>query len=247
MTEVHVVLGAGGPTGFECVRRLIQTTKGPVRAVVRDPAKYEAQFKEAAHAAGGNATSRLQVVAGDVTDPDSLKAALKDAAGVIFAASGRGFWSAKPVDYQGVVNMIDAARASGGVKHLVLVSSMLTDPANRFHPVRILLNNIRWSLMDNKFASEQQLRQSGIPFTIVRPGGLNNAPAGQQQLQAEVDAKKESLMGSISRADVAAVCVEALSNPAAKDKTLSIVGRKGSTLEAGQTLTDEVKRLFGTL
>jgi len=32
----------------------------------------------------------------------------------------------------------------------------------------------------------------------------------------EVDAKKESLMGSISRADVAAVCVEALTNPAAK-------------------------------
>jgi uncharacterized protein YbjT (DUF2867 family) len=56
--------------------------------------------------------------------------------------------------------------------------------ACRFHPVRILLNNIRWSLMDNKYASEQQLRQSGIPFTIVRPGGLNNTPAGQQQLQA---------------------------------------------------------------
>jgi hypothetical protein len=33
---------------------------------------------------------------------------------------------------------------------------------------------------------------------------------------AEADAKKESLMGSISRADVAAVCVEALTNPAAK-------------------------------
>lgn len=33
--------------------------------------------------------------------------------------------------WQGVVNMIDAAKVSGGVKHLVLVSSMLTDPANR--------------------------------------------------------------------------------------------------------------------
>lgn len=31
--------------------------------------------------AGGSASSRLQVVAGDVTDPDSLKAALKDAGG----------------------------------------------------------------------------------------------------------------------------------------------------------------------
>jgi hypothetical protein len=32
-----------------------------------------------------------------------------------------------------------------------------------------------------------------------------------------------------------------------QDKALSIVGKKGSTLEAGQTLNDEVKRLFGTL
>jgi hypothetical protein len=176
---------------------------------------------------------------------------------------------------QGVVNMINAAKQSGGVKHVVLVSSMLTDPANRsaqlhravaalsqagtalsepqklcrfhtqptyfsscrqsmqtaggqlcgfavlcfavlgcrscapaqqlhgvllvadrgglraadccrFYPVRVLLNNIRWSLMDNKFAGEQQLRQSGLPYTIVRPGGLGNGPAGTQQLQAGV-------------------------------------------------------------
>lgn len=47
--------------------------------------------------AGDNAT-RLEVVKGDVTDPSTLPAALTDAAGVIFAASGKGFWSAKPVD-----------------------------------------------------------------------------------------------------------------------------------------------------
>lgn len=47
--------------------------------------------------AGDNA-SRLEVVKGDVTDPSTLPAALTDAAGVIFAASGKGFWSAKPVD-----------------------------------------------------------------------------------------------------------------------------------------------------
>jgi len=50
--------------------------------------------------------------------------------------------------------------------------------------VRVLLNNIRWSLMDNKFASEQKLRQSGLPYTIVRPGGLSNGPAGTTQLAA---------------------------------------------------------------
>eukprot|EP00882_Tetradesmus_deserticola_P021572 GHRQ01023353.1.p1 GENE.GHRQ01023353.1~~GHRQ01023353.1.p1 ORF type:complete len:181 (+),score=17.28 GHRQ01023353.1:67-609(+) len=46
----------------------------------------------------GDGSSRLQVVAGDVTDAASLPAAVNDAAGVIFAASGRGYWSAEAVD-----------------------------------------------------------------------------------------------------------------------------------------------------
>jgi len=50
--NVAVVLGAGGPTGLECVKRLLSATNAPVRAVVRDPAKYDATFKAAAAAAG---------------------------------------------------------------------------------------------------------------------------------------------------------------------------------------------------
>jgi hypothetical protein len=34
---------------------------------------------------------------------------------------------------------------------------------------------------------------------------------------------------------------------ALQNKALSIVGRKGSTLESGQTPEDELKRLFGSL
>jgi uncharacterized protein YbjT (DUF2867 family) len=85
----NVVLGAGGPTGLECVKRLLAATSDPVRAVVRDPAKYADKFPT---------DKRLEVVKGDVTDPDSLKAAFQSAKGVIFAASGQGFWTAKPVD-----------------------------------------------------------------------------------------------------------------------------------------------------
>lgn len=52
MSGVNVVLGAGGPTGLECVKRLLSATNAPVRAVVRDPAKYDATFKAAAADAG---------------------------------------------------------------------------------------------------------------------------------------------------------------------------------------------------
>lgn len=35
--------------------------------------------------------------------------------------------------------------------HVVLVTSMLVTPKNRWNPIRLLLNNIRYGLMDSKF------------------------------------------------------------------------------------------------
>ncbi|KAI8476283.1 MAG: hypothetical protein J3K34DRAFT_401798 [Monoraphidium minutum] len=215
--SANVVLGAGGPTGAECVKRLLEVTRDPVRAVVRDPSKYAEAFPKDA---------RLQVVAGDVTDKTSLTKAFEGAKGVIFAASGRGYWSANAVDYEGVVNTAEAAKAAGSVGRVVLVSSMLSDPANRFHPVRVLLNNIRWSLMDYKFKGEEALKASGVGWTVVRPGGLTTGERGKNVIVADKDVTREVGMGSIPRADVAAVCVAALASPAAVGAKFSVYCRK---------------------
>lgn len=88
---VNVVLGAGGGTGLECVKRLLQVGTEPVRAVVRDPSKYADVFPQ---------DQRLEVVPGDVTDSNSVSKCLADAKGVVFAASGKGFWTASAVDDQ---------------------------------------------------------------------------------------------------------------------------------------------------
>lgn len=89
--SVNVVLGAGGATGQECVKRLLAATTSPVRAVVRSPDKYKDAFPQ---------NSKLEVVAGDVTDPESLRKVLKDAKGIIFAASSTTFWGPAKVDYE---------------------------------------------------------------------------------------------------------------------------------------------------
>jgi uncharacterized protein YbjT (DUF2867 family) len=212
----NVVLGAGGPTGLEVVKRLLQVTSDPVRAVVRNPDKHRDKFPD---------SDQLSVVAGDVSSVESLKGALRDAKGVVFAASGSGFWSASGVDYEGVKKTAEAAKEVGA-DQMVLVSSMYTDPANRWNPVRLLLNNLRWGLMDYKHKGEEALKASGVPYTIVRPGGLSNGPAGEKELQSALNTTKETGGGSISRADVAAVCVDALQNPAAKNTTVSVWGSK---------------------
>lgn len=87
---VNVVLGATGATGLECVKRLLSISDLPTRAIVRDPAKLSGMLSP---------SPKLQVVQGDVTNETSLREALKDAHGVIFAAAGKGYWSPAEVDF----------------------------------------------------------------------------------------------------------------------------------------------------
>ncbi|GLI61952.1 hypothetical protein VaNZ11_004514 [Volvox africanus] len=211
----NVVLGAAGQTGLECVKRLLAVSDLPTRAIVRDPTKLAAALEP---------SDKLQIIQGDVTNPASLREVLQGARGVIFAAAGKGYWSAADVDFKGVQNVAEVAK-DVGVERVVLVSSMLVTRKHWLHPLRILLNNLRFGLMDNKLKGEAALRDSGIEHTIVRPGGLGSGPGGQCTFVAgQGDVMS---LGNINRADVAAVCVEALTNPGAKNITLELAAKPG--------------------
>jgi len=92
------------------------------------------------------------------------------------------------VDKIGTCNMVDACQKSG-VKRLVLVSSILTNGAaigKLFNPIYILLNIFGLTLVA-KLQAEKYIRQSGIDYTIIRPGGLkNDPPSGNAVLGKEV-------------------------------------------------------------
>lgn len=240
------VVGAGGPTGLECVRLLTEEGKS-VRAVVRSPQKYEGKFGSA------------QVVQGDVTDLDSLKQAFSGCKGVIFAASAssyRGSGGPFEVDYRGVDNTA-AAAAAVGVELLVMVSSRFVDPVNRFNPIRMILNNIKYSLMDYKFEGEQILRNRvhNIDYTIVRPGGLVGGE-GSMARKTDVEPGTQYIIaceaegdcsggGSIHRRDVAAVVCEAFSSSDAKNKTVEIVARP--LAEGDPSFGEHLKEIYKSL
>ena len=84
---MDAVIGAGGPTGRECVNRLAQLGR-PVKAVIRSPEKYKDAFTG----------SGITIVKGDVESLNSLKEALAGVKNIIFAASGKGYFSARAVD-----------------------------------------------------------------------------------------------------------------------------------------------------
>ncbi len=208
---IVVVAGATGGTGQEAVRQALARGLA-VRVLVRN--------EDAARPLLGD---RVQYAVGNVRDTAVVAKAVKGATYVISALGSNSQRDPdnKPefIDYGGVKNLVEASKAAG-VKQFVLVSSMgVTQPD---HPLNKMFDNILvW-----KLKGEDVLRASGVPYTVVRPGGLRNAPVGQTALTALQGDPKVS--GQISRADVAAVCVAALGNPAATGKTFEVIGADGA-------------------
>jgi uncharacterized protein YbjT (DUF2867 family) len=208
--ETVLVAGATGRTGKHVVEQL--TARGyKVRAMVRDAAKSKDAFGKG-----------VAVVVGDVRDPASLKAALK---GVKFVVSSIGAGGGpnpeagngpEEIDNLGVANLAAAAKAAK-IKHLVLVSSAATS-RHADYPVPFMR-----PILAAKFKGETALRGSGVPYTIVRPGGLIDEPGGKAAVQFMQGDKS---IGRIPRADVATVCVEALGKKAAMGKTFEVVSGK---------------------
>jgi uncharacterized protein YbjT (DUF2867 family) len=211
------VIGAGGGVGHACLKLLLKLGVR-VRAVVRDPAKYQYRF-----------FGRAEVVPGDVRDQQALEKALQGCAAVIYAASSKDFWGAEDVDHRGVERTAAAALACGCLR-IVLVSSMYVNKEKyRFKPLRVMLNHVRWGMMDAKFRGEEALRASGIDYCIVRPGGLDhgNIP-GTADHVCVLPKDSESVPAgsrSVWRADVAAVCVAAVSDPSSSRTTVEVVAR----------------------
>ncbi|EAW38964.1 SDR family oxidoreductase [Lyngbya sp. PCC 8106] len=203
------VAGATGQTGRRIVRQLVEQNV-PVRALVRD-----------LETARKILPSEAELVTGDVLQPQSLKAAIADST-VLFCATGASpsFDPTGPykIDYEGTKNLVDVAKQQG-IEHFVLVSSLCV--SQLFHPL-----NLFWLILVWKKQAEDYIRQSGLTYTIVRPGGLKN----EDNQDAIVMKSADTLFdGSIPRTKVAEVCVEALSIPAARNKIVEIIAKPEGT------------------
>ena len=206
-----LVAGATGGTGSLVVAELGKQGY-PVRAFVRDTAK---------------ATERLgadvEAVVGDLKDPASIAAALDGVGAVINAASASASGgpgnTAEDVDFEGARNLADAALAAGVGQYVLVSSRGVTDDD---HYLNRMFNNILiW-----KRRGEEAVAASGIPYTIVRPGGLSDDPGGNQTVIFEQgDTRTEGIW--ITRADVARVCVSALAHEAALNKVFEIHAEDG--------------------
>lgn len=117
------------------------------------------------------------------------------------------------VDYKGQRAQIDLAKKLG-VKHVVIVSSMGgTDPDDFLNTLGKDKNgNGNGDILIWKRKAEKYLIDSGLHYTIIHPGGLKDVDGGEMNLDLDVDDKlKSRKVRSISRCDVARLCIASLS------------------------------------
>jgi uncharacterized protein YbjT (DUF2867 family) len=142
-----LVLGGSGTLGAEVIPRLLEAGRA-VRVMTRR-----------AREADRLRTLGVECVAGDLIEPESVRAACNGVHAIVAAAHslfGTGRHASEAVDGAGNERLFDIARAAG-VRRVVFIS---VHGAHREHPTAF------WR---HKARAEESLRRSGLPHTILRP------------------------------------------------------------------------------
>ncbi len=203
-----LVLGATGGTGQQVVASLRR--KGiPTRILVRDIGKTR-PFEPL----------KVSTVVGSVLHEVHLEAACMGITAVINTLGTRNIRDleeVEAVEHTVMANLVDIAQRRQ-IQHIITCTSMGTT----YPEIIPFLTHV----LRAKRRGEIVLEQSGLPFTIVRPGGLTDEAGGQKVLlKPEI-----GMSGSISRTDVAEVLVQALLQPAAQNRIVEIINHAQGVL-----------------
>lgn len=207
--ETALVVGATGALGRPAVR-LLRERGVAVRTLNRHP-------EQAADLAALGA----EVIAGDLTDADSLRRACTGVTRVLAAAHsimGRGRWRSEAVDDRGHRDLIAAAQ-SAGVRRFVYVSAFGAGPR---HPV---------DFFRTKHAIEQALAASGLDAVVLRPTAFMEHHVHNFNGKVVLDKGRAQLIGPgtkprnfVCAADVAQFAVRGLLEDPPPFRELAIGG-----------------------
>ncbi len=192
-----LIAGAHGTTGKQIVESIAQSGKHTTYAMVRKPEQEEEMKQLGAD----------HVVVADLEGDVSHTTKGMDA--VIFAAGSKGK-NVVGVDQKGAEKLVDAAKAAGVSRFVMLSTYGADDPKGELK-----------DYLAAKAKADEHLLQSGLTYTIVRPGHLgNDAPTGKIKTATHFESSGDT---KIPRADVAQVLVKALEADSARNKVFEIL------------------------
>jgi putative NADH-flavin reductase len=190
------IFGATGGTGLQVVEQAVAAGHH-ISVLARDPNKL------------GDLQTKLNVVIGNVLEPKDVAKALEQAEAVICSLGTTG-GNPKDIVSAGTKNIIEGMK-SKGIKRLIVVTSLGVGDSKDQVPFafKMLMNTVLKNVMADKNVQEELVRQSGLEYTIVRPGGLSN---GAKTGNYKVGTEKTIKAGQVSRADVAEFILKEISS-----------------------------------
>ncbi|KAK6131905.1 hypothetical protein DH2020_034342 [Rehmannia glutinosa] len=209
------VAGATGRVGSRTVRELLKLGF-KVRAGVRSIQRAESLVQSVQNmkledvAGGTQPTNKFELVECDLEKLDRIKPALGKSSIVIccIGASEKEIFDITGpyrIDYQATKNLIDAGKISSGlglfltfcfttsakVEQFILLTSLGTNKVG--FPAAIL--NLFWGVLIWKRKAEEALLASGLPYTIVRPGGMERPTDSYKETHNITLSEEDTLFG----------------------------------------------------
>jgi len=217
-----LITGANGRTGSQLYHALKADSRiGAVRAFVHNASKA----RESLNCSKCDESEGIFV--GDVTNASTMVDAMHGVHTLAIAAgtgAGASVATMKAVEFDGVVNSVTVLASQPNATlaslRVVFCSSMKTSNPNppAFEGGKTLFY---------KLNAEAFIASSGVGFTIVKPCGLTDKPAGVAALGTnQSDALPWHSPGFISRGDVAAVMAEATAE-GLRDRRFSLCNKLG--------------------
>jgi uncharacterized protein YbjT (DUF2867 family) len=204
-----LVIGSTGSVGRLVVEEAVRAGHR-VRAFVRNPGLAR------------GFPADVQVVAGDLTRPDTLSDAVRDVDAVVFTHGSNGSKAdMETVDYGGVRNVLTVL-GDQPARVALMTSIGITNRSGSY--------NRSTEGPDWKRRSERLVRASGRPYTIVRPGWFDyNAPDEQMPVFHQGDLRRSGgpSDGAVSRRQMARVLVASLTSDTANRETFELVAEQG--------------------
>jgi uncharacterized protein YbjT (DUF2867 family) len=202
------VTGASGKTGWRVVEEA-RRRGWDVTAILRPGSAVPE---------GLNGADLVRLELGDGA---ALEQALRGCDALVIATGARpsvDLLGPLKVDALAMRPQIEACRAAG-VKRVVLVSSLCS--GRLLHPLNLFGLILVW-----KGLGERWLAESGLEWTVVRPGGLKETEAGIEAEGIVFTGPDQQESNSIPRRLVAQVCLDALETPAAIGRILEVTSSR---------------------
>ncbi|XP_010507301.1 PREDICTED: protein TIC 62, chloroplastic-like [Camelina sativa] len=245
--DLVFVAGATGKVGSRTVRELLKLgfrVRAGVRSAQRAGSLVQSVkgMKLQNTDEGTQPVEKLEIVECDLEKKDSIKPALGKASVVIccIGASEKeisDITGPYRIDYLATKNLVDAAK-SAKVNNFILVTSLGT---NKFgFPAAIL--NLFWGVLCWKRKAEEALIESGLNYTIVRPGGMERPTDAYKETHNLTLSLDDTLFGGqVSNLQVAELLACMAKNPQLScSKIVEVVAETTAPLTPMEKLLEKI-------